>query len=138
METGQAESEGRFRKPGESGEAFLQRTIMEQDKLLSKGTPGVAGNFVVIRHDGGEYSQYMHLAESSILVKPGDKVRRGQKVGRLGHSGNSTEPHLHFGIADGPDPLWSRSLPVRFSGLTTVDGPQAPSYVQSGWIVSAE
>jgi murein DD-endopeptidase MepM/ murein hydrolase activator NlpD len=127
----------RFRKPGESGEAFLQRTMAVQDQLLSTGAPGVLGNFVVVRHSGGEYSHYAHLAENSVLVKPGEKVKRGQPLARLGHSGNSTEPHLHVTIADGPDPLHARSLPVRFSGLTTSDGPQPPVYVQTGWLVEA-
>lgn len=138
IETAQPETADRFRKPGESGDAFMQRTMAAQDQLLAKGAAGVAGNHVVIRHEGGEFSHYVHLASGSVLVKPGESVKRGQKIAKLGHSGNSTEPHLHFTVADGPDPLYSRSLPVRFSGLTTVDGPQPPVWVQSGWIVEAK
>lgn len=134
----QPESNDRLRQPGESADAFMQRTMDEQGKLLAKGAAGVGGNHVVIKHEGGEYSHYAHLAAGSVSVKAGDRVKRGQPIGKLGHTGNSTEPHLHFTVADGPDPLYARSLPVRFSGLTTVDGPQPPAYVQSGWLVKAE
>ena len=44
-------------------------------------------------------------------MKPGDKVTRGQVLGLLGNSGNSTEPHLHFQVMDGPAPLGSEGLP---------------------------
>jgi hypothetical protein len=137
VEAGQEEAEHRFRRPGESGDAFLSRTMAEQAKLLARGAPGVAGNYVVLRHSGGEFSHYAHLAAGSVRVKPGEKVTRGQEIGKLGHTGNSTEPHLHFTVADGPDPLWARSLPVRIEGLTTADGPQEPACPQSGWLVEA-
>lgn len=136
--TNQKENPERLRQPGEASEVFMERTQMAQMQLLAGGTPAVAGNLVVIRHEGGEYSHYSHLAEGSVVVKPGEKVSRGQKIGKLGGSGNSTEPHLHFGVSDGPDPLYARSLPIRISGLTTVDGAQPPAYVQSGWIVDAK
>ncbi len=135
VESGQGEALHRFRRPGESGEAFLERTIREQAVLLGRGAAGVGGNFVVVRHGGGEYSHYAHLAAGSVRVKPGEKVVRGQALAKLGHTGNSTEPHLHFTVADGPDPLYARSLPVRVEGLTTADGPQEPVYPQSGWLV---
>ena len=115
----------------------MARTMKEQAALLGRGAAGVGGNFVVVRHAGGEYSHYAHLAEGSVRVKPGDEVVRGQALGRLGHTGNSTEPHLHFTVADGPDPLYARSLPVRIEGLTTADGPQEPVYPQSGWLVES-
>ena len=137
VEPGQKEAEHRFRRPGESGEAFMARTMKEQAALLGRGAAGVGGNFVVVRHAGGEYSHYAHLAEGSVRVKPGDEVVRGQALGKLGHTGNSTEPHLHFTVADGPDPLYARSLPVRIEGLTTADGPQEPVYPQSGWLVES-
>ena len=102
-----------------------------------RGAAGVGGNFVVVRHSGGEHSHYTHLAAGSVRVKRGDKVASGQVLGKLGHTGNSTEPHLHFTVADGPDPLYARSLPVRYEGLTTADGPQEPVHPQSGWIVES-
>jgi len=86
--------------------------------------PGVAdpfsrsllGNFVVIRHNGHEYSLMAHLRCGSVRVKPGDHVVRGQVIGEVGNSGHSYEPHLHFQVQDTPHVFFSASLPVRFSG----------------------
>lgn len=54
------------------------------------------GNYVVIKHNDSTYSLYAHLKPGSIIVKEGQKVKAGQKIGAVGNSGNSTEPHLHF------------------------------------------
>lgn len=55
-----------------------------------------AGNSIIIDHGYGIYSQYYHL--SKILVKTGDKVKKGQIIGLSGDSGRVSGPHLHFGI----------------------------------------
>lgn len=46
-------------------------------------------------------------------VKAGDRVQRGQVLGLVGSSGNSSEPHLHFHVMDGPSALASNGLPYR-------------------------
>jgi murein DD-endopeptidase MepM/ murein hydrolase activator NlpD len=59
------------------------------------------GNVVVIRHtgvDGVFATRYDHLRRNSILVHPGDTVRRGQKIAEVGSAGNSSGPHLHFEV----------------------------------------
>lgn len=71
----------------------------------------IGGNFVVIDIGQGRYAFYAHFKPGSLRVKPGDQVRRGQVLGLVGNSGNSTEPHLHFHISDGPSPLGSQGLP---------------------------
>ena len=50
-------------------------------------------------------------------VKPGDRVNRGQVLGVVGNSGNSTEPHLHFHVGDTASPLDSEGLPYAISGM---------------------
>jgi len=75
------------------------------------------GGHVVIRHADSEYSCLAHLRPGSVPVEPGDRVTRGQEVGRCGHSGNSSEPHLHFQIQDRPDFFTSASLPVQFDDV---------------------
>jgi murein DD-endopeptidase MepM/ murein hydrolase activator NlpD len=58
-------------------------------------------NVVVIRHtgvDGVFATRYDHLRRNSIVVRPGDPVRRGQKLAEVGSAGNSTGPHLHFEV----------------------------------------
>ena len=60
----------------------------------------VGGNFVGIDIGNGRYALYAHVQPGSLRVKVGDHVKRGQVVALLGNSGNSTEPHVHFQIAD--------------------------------------
>jgi hypothetical protein len=69
------------------------------------------GNHVIIRIRPDVYALYAHLQPGKIAVKTGDKVKAGSRIGRLGNSGNSTAPHLHFGLLDRPDPLTGNSLP---------------------------
>ena len=71
----------------------------------------VGGNHVILDLGGGRFAFYAHLQPGSLRVKTGDKVRRGQVLGLVGNSGNSTEPHLHFHISDGNSPLGSEGLP---------------------------
>lgn len=74
----------------------------------------VGGNHVILDLGNGRYAFYAHLQPGKIPVKVGDKVKRGQPVGLVGNSGNSTEPHLHFHISDANSPLGSDGLPYIF------------------------
>jgi murein DD-endopeptidase len=71
----------------------------------------VGGNHVILDIGGGHFAFYAHLQPGSLRVKLGDKVRRGQVLGLVGNSGNSTEPHLHFHIENGNSPLGAEGLP---------------------------
>ncbi len=75
------------------------------------------GNHVLIRHAEGEYALYAHLVRGSIEVGVGDRVVAGRTIGRCGHSGHSSEPHLHFHLQDSADLYEGMSLPVRFVGI---------------------
>lgn len=55
-----------------------------------------AGNFTIIQHTDGIYTEYMH--QSVRHVKQGDKVKAGQLIGLVGNTGWSTGPHLHIGV----------------------------------------
>lgn len=72
------------------------------------------GNSVVLSVGQGEYVYLCHLMVNSLQVKPGDRVVRGQVVARVGNSGNSTAPHLHFQLTDGPLITYAASLPAYF------------------------
>ena len=78
----------------------------------------VGGNFVILDIGGGNYAFYAHLQPGSIPVSLGDRVTQGQVVGLVGNSGNSTEPHLHFHVADGPEPLGAEGVPFVFDRFT--------------------
>lgn len=56
------------------------------------------GNGLVIAHAGGLETQYCHLARGSIVVKPGRRVSAGMLIGKVGLSGNTEYPHLHFTV----------------------------------------
>ncbi|WP_026851674.1 M23 family metallopeptidase [Glaciibacter superstes] len=56
----------------------------------------VTGNSIVLDLGNGVYALYAHMQQGSAQVKVGDTVKKGQEIGRLGNSGNTSEAHLHF------------------------------------------
>jgi murein DD-endopeptidase MepM/ murein hydrolase activator NlpD len=73
----------------------------------------LTGNFIILETGDG-YAVYAHAQIGSVVVSPGDKVIPGQHLANVGHSGNSTAPHLHFQIMDGPDPWKAQGIPCGF------------------------
>ncbi len=71
----------------------------------------VDGNHVVLDLGGGHYAFYGHMVPGSVRVRAGQHVRRGDVLGLLGNTGNSSAPHLHFHLMDGPSVLGSDGLP---------------------------
>lgn len=78
----------------------------------------IAGNMVLLQLDGGGYVLYAHIAPGAVKVKVGDHVAKGDVLGLLGNSGNSTAPHLHIHVADRPDALASEGVPFVFERFT--------------------
>jgi len=74
----------------------------------------LAGNHVIMA-TGGTYALYAHLAPGSVAVTSGQQVRAGEVIGRVGHTGNSTAPHLHFQLMDSADPLQAKGIPCAFA-----------------------
>ncbi len=94
---------------------------------------GGYGNYVVILHADGVYTVYGHLAKGSITVMANQEVKQGQVIGKMGHSGSSTGPHLHFTVGIGGigkanvvdpldyiDPDNPRPTSVEFSPISTI------------------
>src|SRR5262249_26524121 len=77
----------------------------------------LAGNHVIEELGGGRFAAYAHLRPGTIPVKPGDQVHPGEVLGKLGNSGNSSEPHLHFQICDAPSFADSEGLPFAIAKL---------------------
>lgn len=80
-------------------------------------TNAIAGNHVVVDHENGEFSIYCHLSEGTIGVAVGERVRRGQVIAKVGNTGNSGGPHLHFQLMDSPDFMTANGLPVTFEDV---------------------
>ncbi|NHJ47981.1 MAG: M23 family metallopeptidase [Asgard group archaeon] len=95
-----------------------RREITEKYGLVAMAS----GNYAIIKHQHNEYSYYAHMATDSVTVKKGDKVKQGQVIGKLGNSGNSTGPHLHFQLMDGPSILTGRGLPCHFTNIIDFTG----------------
>jgi hypothetical protein len=72
------------------------------------------GNSITIKNDDSYYAFYAHILKDSAKVKAGDRVKRGDAIALLGNSGNSTGPHLHFHLTDGPAPLAADGIPYVF------------------------
>lgn len=78
----------------------------------------IAGNHLVEDIGGDLYVGYAHLIPGSITVKLGEQVHRGQVLGRLGNSGNSTEPHLHLQVCNAPSFLICEGVPMEFQRMS--------------------
>lgn len=80
----------------------------------------IDGNHVLLRHSGGEYTLYSHLLKGSVSVRVGDLVQPLTPIGRVGSSGSSRIPHLHFhGMRDG---IGGRGIPVQFENIVSFLG----------------
>jgi murein DD-endopeptidase MepM/ murein hydrolase activator NlpD len=87
-----------------------------------------AGNHVVLRLGRGEHALLGHMRSGSVRVRPGQRVARGQVLGRVGNSGNSSEPHIHLHVQNRPEiapgegvgiPLRGRLASVRTGDFLT-------------------
>ena len=67
------------------------------------GYNGGAGNWIVISHGNGMVTKYMH--SSAVYVSVGQQVTKGQNIGAVGSTGNSTGPHLHFQLEINGSPV---------------------------------
>jgi hypothetical protein len=108
------------------GEVIYATDTHNDDKtfdmnMLMKDPLELYGNCIAIRHANGAVSIYGHLKHNSVKVKVGDKVMTQQIIARIGVSGSSFFPHLHFevrtditGTAEG--------LPSYFSNVYQLNG----------------
>ena len=94
-----------------------EETPFEPSKSLRQPLD-YGGNEVVLELAPGVYAFYAHLQPGSVRVQVGETVTTGQILGLLGNTGNSTAPHLHFQLADGPDVLTATSLPFVIDAWT--------------------
>lgn len=74
----------------------------------------VAGNYIIMKCGDKVYAGFVHLQTGSIKVVAGQSVKRGDVLGKVGHSGNSFAPHLHFQLMDSSNIVTANGLPCAF------------------------
>ncbi|MFH8729470.1 M23 family metallopeptidase [Streptomyces termitum] len=114
---------------------LLYLLVVESLVRAVAGVRQVTGNHLVLDLGGGTYALYAHLRRGSLRVRPGDRITAGQPLAACGNSGNSSEPHVHFQLMDGPDPDTASGIPFTWRGIGVPHGgevftappPQAPA-----------
>jgi hypothetical protein len=96
----------------------IQLGVPPDGRMFRDDPRRLLGNAVAISHANGEFSYYGGLQQLSIAVNEGAMIRRGTLLGRVGNSGNSPGPHLHFHLMEGPNPFIDQGLPLKFSHFT--------------------
>jgi murein DD-endopeptidase len=121
-----------YRAYGHEIHAVADGIVTETKDGLPQNTPGakslaipitletIGGNHVITDMGNGLYAFYAHMQPGTLRVKVGDKVHRGQVLGLLGNTGNSSEPHLHFDICNASSMLACEGIPYAFASFEVV------------------
>lgn len=99
--------------------------VLKVSELKKKGLltyKHIAGNHVVMKCKENVYALFAHLKTGSITVTVGEKVKKGQIIGEVGHSGNSMAPHLHFQMMDKEDPGIAKGILCSFEEYEVLKG----------------
>lgn len=99
---------GRVNPVLEAGRATWNGLTFRPEQL-----PNILGNYVILR-SRDIYAAFAHLAPGSVAVAEGQSVHCGDVLGKVGHTGNSTSPHLHFQLMDAADPLRANGVACAF------------------------
>jgi len=101
--------------PADGSIVKVENNVEDNEPVGEMNEEQPLGNFVIIDHGNEEYSYLAHFKHQSIEVIEGDDVKQGDLLGLVGNSGNSSEPHIHFHVADSPDPTSSKSIRINFN-----------------------
>jgi len=94
--------------------AVLKNTFTFKPKKKGFNIHPLIGNYVIMECSENVYAFFAHFQKGSVSVKDGEEIKKGQILGKVGHSGNSTAPHLHFHIMDNADLLKGKGIPCVF------------------------
>lgn len=102
------------------GDGVAEPASLKEGAARKVPLEDAAGNYVALDLGDGRYAFYEHLKPASITVKPGQHVRQGEVIGKLGFTGESTGPHLHFHVSDANLPLNAQGLPYALSSFRVI------------------
>jgi hypothetical protein len=96
----------------------------------------VFGNYLILDLGHGQFALYAHLQPGTLKVKLGDKVSAGQVLARLGNSGNSDAPHLHFQLVDANSGMGAEGIPYELESFTQIGlAPKDPAIQDNGSVL---
>ncbi|HZD31176.1 MAG TPA: M23 family metallopeptidase, partial [Candidatus Angelobacter sp.] len=130
--------------------AVADSTVVDMLNTLDDQKPGtlpdpktitienVDGNHIVLDLGNGVYALYAHMQKGSVAVAVGDRVKRGQVLGKLGNTGNTSAPHLHFHLMEGASVLGSNGIPYEidsfaFAGQVSEADFAASTTIEGNW-----
>ena len=91
------------------------RNGLRSEERIRANIPRIAGNYLILEATSpGLFAVLAHCKTGSVRPREGERVTRGQVIASVGHSGNSTAPHLHFQLMNAVDPLAAEGLPCCF------------------------
>jgi len=89
----------------------VENEIADNTPTVGTNTEEPLGNHVIMEHENNEYSVIAHLQEGTVEVREGDQLSAGDLLGLAGNSGSSSEPHIHFHVAD--NAKWEEASSIR-------------------------
>jgi murein DD-endopeptidase len=95
-------------------DGIIENTPLADEYAVPRTMEYAVGNYVILEIGPECYAVYAHLKPGGVLVKVGDRVRKGQVIGLVGNSGISDAPHLHFHIINSNSVVGGEGLPFVF------------------------
>ncbi|MEO6324139.1 MAG: M23 family metallopeptidase [Thermoanaerobaculia bacterium] len=111
-----------------------KKVPLDRDEVM-KDVRVLFGNYVVIDHENGEFSFLAHMKQGSVLPKVGQRVKRGEKVGEMGFSGDAFLVHVHYQVQS--DSKFGEGLPSYFRDFRRVVGAKSV-FVTRGQVDSGD
>lgn len=90
-------------------------TKILKDRPVVCDVDEVKGNYIIIKHEHSEYSVLCHIKKDTFRVKIGDIVKCGEVLAKVGNSGNTQGPHIHFHVQDGLNSTSSNGIKIKFN-----------------------
>ncbi len=128
---------GRLAFAAQSGRVHRSRWFHPSKHDRAQGSDSAFGLYIDVAHDGDMASLYGHLA--ALFVDEGEWVQKGQAIGAIGTTGNSTGPHLHFqaGRGNSAASSWNSFDPYGWDRLFVPGPPSPPAFADphrgNGW-----